>query len=140
MSSMIDTITSVLTGDATLMSTLTGGIHRSEISRQKTPGAYDAFQELLPSAVVKQETQSPFGPDDHTGRLFFVVWLYQQHGWDQIEAARKRIYELLQKVSLATSEGGIYRIDHAGDLLEMEDEALGVSMAQSRFVATVKRT
>ena len=138
---MIDAILGVLQGDATLLATLTGGVQRAvEISRQATPGAFDANGELLPCALVKQETATPWGPHDDSGRLYVVVYFYERAGYANIEAARERVYGLLHRVKLTPVDGsGNYDVRHANDLIDVEDQALHVPMAMSRYVCTVQR-
>lgn len=138
---MIDAITSLLQGDATVTAALTGGVHRAnEISRQGTPTAYDANGELLPCALVRQESGTPWGPHEHSGRLYVVVVIYQRSGLATIETARKRVYALLHRQKLTPVDGsGCYEVRWSNDVLDQEDPALGVSMALSRYVATVQR-
>lgn len=138
---MITAIAALLAGDGTLAGTLTGGVHRArEISRQDTPAAYDANGELLPCALVKQSTGTPWGPIHDGGRLYVQVWFYERAGFENIEAARKRVYGLLHRQKVTPADGsGCYQIDHSDDLLDMEEPALQVSMAVSRFVCTVQR-
>lgn len=138
---MITAVTTLLQGDTTLNATLTGGVHRAvEISRQATPTAYDSRRELLPCALVKQETATPWGPHDDSGRLYIVIWFYARSGYTDIETACKRVYGLLHRTKLTPSDGsGCYDIRHANDLLDQEEPELGVPMAMSRYVATVQR-
>ncbi|GIV73540.1 hypothetical protein [Caldilinea sp.] len=138
---MIDAVVTLLQNDATLAAILTGGVHRAvEISRQETPGAFDNNRELLPCALVKQESATSWGPHPHSGRLYIAVWFYQRRGYDAVEAARKRVYQLLHRRKLMPGDGsGCYEMRHAGDLLDAEEAELGVSMAMSRYVATVER-
>lgn len=132
----------VLQGDTALMSILTGGLYDgiavTDISRQATPNAYDAYQELKPAGLLKPESQAPAGPHPHGARLFVTLWLYQQAGSVQIEAARDRAYQVLHRSTLAGS-GGVWDIVHAGDILGAEVQSLGVPVIMSRFAATVNR-
>ena len=133
---MIEAIVQLLQADAQLMAALPGGVHRAvEISRQATPGAYDEWRELLPCALVRQETATPWGPYEHSARLYVTVWFYQRSGYDSIEVARKRVYALLHRQRIADGNWGI---EHANDLLDSEDTGLGVPMAMSRYVATIQ--
>lgn len=134
-------IYNLLAGDAALMAALTGGLHvSSEISRQTTPSAYDGNGELRPCALLKQETGTPWGPHEHSGRLYLVVYFYDRASQTAIETARKRAYALLHRIKLTPSDGsGNYEIVHADDVLDAEDTEIGAAMAVSRFVATVQR-
>lgn len=138
---MLTAIYNKLIGDATLMATLSGGVHRAqEISRQSTPAAYDANAEVKPCALLKATTATPWGPHTDSGRLYVQVLLYERHGYTSIEAARRRIYDLLHDTQLTPVSGdGCYEIVHTGDVLEQEDAGLGAAMAVSRFMATIQR-
>ena len=138
---MLTAIYNKLTGDSTLMATLTGGVHRAqEISRQTPPGAYDVNLEIKPCALLKGTTATPWGPHTDSGRLYLQVLLYERHGYTSIEAARRRIYDLLHDTQLTPTSGdGCYEIVHTGDVLEQEDGALGAALAVSRYMATVQR-
>lgn len=136
-------IYNLLNSDSTLMSALTGGLYHevSEISRQATPDAYDGNKELQPCALIRQETGTPWGPHDHSARLYVTIWFYERNGYTNIEAARKRVYDLLHRQKLTPVDGsGNYDIRHADDLLDQEEPELGVSMAMSRYVATMERS
>jgi hypothetical protein len=135
-----DAIYDLLTSDSELMAILTGGLHtKTEISRQNTPAAFDANDEIQPCGLLKFETQTPWGPHEHGSRLYFSVMLYQRSGYDDVEAARERLYQLLHRQKVTPSNGGCWEIQHAGDVPDVEDGALGCSLAVSRFVATVLR-
>ena len=138
---MIDAVIALLQGDAVLNAALPGGVHNAiEISRQATPGAYDANGELQPSALVRQETATPWGPHNDSGRLYFAVYFYDRASHTAIETARKRVYVLLHRQKLTPTDGsGNYEIVHASDLLDMEEASLGAALAISRYVATVQR-
>jgi len=136
------TILATLQGDTQLAGILTGGIYDgaevSDISRQATPAAYDEYSELKPCAILKPESQAPAGPHPDGARLFVTLWLYQQLGSVQIDAARERAYHLLHRTTIAGSDG-LWDVRHANDLLGIELQALGVPAIMSRYVATVNR-
>ena len=136
------TILATLQGDTQLAGILTGGIYDgaevSDISRQATPAAYDEYSELKPCAILKPESQAPAGPHPDGARLFVTLWLYQQLGSVQIDAARERAYHLLHRTTIAGSDG-LWDVRHANDLLGIEMQALGVPAIMSRYVATVNR-
>ena len=132
----------LLAADGTLMAALTGGLYADavEISRQATAAAYDANGELLPCGLLKQETGTPWGPHEHSGRLYVTLWLYDRDGYMAIETARKRAYALLQRAKLTPSDGsGNYEVTHVGDVLDQEEPSLGATMAMSRYQCTVQR-
>ncbi len=138
---MIDAVLTLLQYDAAIAGVLPGGVQRAvEISRQATPGAFDANGELRACALVKQETATPWGPHEDSGRLYITIYLYERAGYDAIEAARKRIYALLHRQKLTPVDGsGCYEVRHVNDVIDAEDSALHVPMAMSRYMATVER-
>lgn len=144
---MINEIHAVLAGDATLTGLLSGGVHKGtvvhEVSRQNTPGAFDANREILPCALVQQESlvpTSPFEPYQDGARLYVLVHLYQRFGYEEIEAARKRAYALLHRTRFNSADGTkCWRIEHSNDLLGMEDMGLNCAMEVSRYVAVIER-
>jgi hypothetical protein len=135
-------ILQALQADAALAAILTGGLYDgvtvTDISRQATPGAYDANQELLPCGLLKPESQAPTGPHPDGSRLFVTLWLYQQSGATAIDAARERAYQVLHR-SRFLAGGGLWDVRHANDVLGMEMQALGTPAIMSRYVATVNR-
>lgn len=137
---MRDALYQRLTGDGTLMAVLTGGLHtQTEISRQNTPAAFDTNGEILPCGLLKFETQTPWGPFAHGSRLYFSLLLYQRAGYQAIETARQRLYALLHRQKVTPATGSCWQIRHSSDVPDVEDAALGCSLAISRFVATILR-
>jgi hypothetical protein len=132
-------IFAALQGDAPLTALLPGGLYDGvavqDISRQETPDAYNEWGEMKPCAILKPETQAPTGPHRDGARLFVTLWLYQQRGAAEIDAARERAYQVLHRATLA----GMWDVRHANDVLGTEVAALGVPTIMSRFVATVNR-
>lgn len=137
---MRDAIKTLLEGDSTLMSTLTGGVHtKTDISRQATPGAFDSNGELKPCALLKISSQRPDGPYHQGSSLTFELWFYERSGYDNVEAARERAYTLLHRQSVTPSSGSNWEIRHADDVPDGEDDALDASVAVSRYQAFVLR-
>lgn len=136
---MIDTIADVLTGDATLTGYLTGGLFLArdvqEISRQNTPAAYDANQELKPCCLLRIESITPSGPHRHGAAAYLTLWFYQRFGYASIGPARARVYALLHRQRFATGsgEGWIWEVLHANDLTEMGDQNIDAAMEMSRY-------
>jgi hypothetical protein len=137
--SIRETIKAALEADETLAGLLTGGIWtgESEISREGTPGAFDGNGEILPCALVKEESQAAHGPLDDSARLYLVIYLYQRRGYGSIDAARERMFELLQLQKLGMS--GVWEIRWADDAPNLQDQALNCNLAMSRFVVTRRR-
>lgn len=118
--------------DAVLMGTLTGGIHEgTQITRQNTPGAFDANTEILPCALVKDGTDAPSGPHPDGTRLTLEIYFYQRAGYDNIKTAMQRVYNLLHRQNAWIK--GVWEIRHADSLREIRDEALGCSLGLSRY-------
>ena len=141
---MITAICDLLAADITLASILTGGIHdgtdAQEISRQNTPSAFDANQELKPCVLVKAETQTPWGPNRDSARLYVQLFFYQRFGYAAIEAAADRCYQLLHRSRPTPENGdGMAELLHADDLRGMEDQALNAAMIISRYVGNLGR-
>lgn len=138
---MLTAIYNKLVADATLIASLTGGVHvTQEISRQTTPTAFDANKEMKPCALLKYSTATPVGPHDNSGRQFVQIYLYERHSYTSIEAARRRIYVLLHRTQATPVSGdGCYDIRHVGDVLGQQDSVLGSAMIVSRFAATIQR-
>lgn len=131
---MRETVRSFLADDDTLEGLLTGGFHGTrEITRQDTPGAFDGNGEIQPCLLVKLETDTPVGPYPRGSRLYFNIIFYQRSGYDVIDQALERTYDLLHRSKLTD---GVWEISHADDVLDQEDEALNCSMSYSRYMAT----
>lgn len=72
------------------------------ISRGATPEAFDADGYLQPCALVKQAGEIPDGNvKDYDAQLLSInqrveIWLYQDQGYDAIDAAASRLFVLFQ--------------------------------------------
>jgi hypothetical protein len=143
---MRDAIYALLAADFDLKVLLEGGIYGStedgvaEIDRQDTPDAFAGNNELLPCALLKMGSLSPFGPFGHSARQHFSVMLYQRRGVDSIDAARRRIYELLHRQRLTpANDSSCWQIAHDSDVLDAWDDALDCRMQVCRFYAIIGR-
>lgn len=137
---MRDAIFDALDHDVTLTAILTGGVHTAtEISRQLTPGAFDANSEIKPCALLKFSSLVPRLPYAHGARLTFSIMFYERAGYDSIETARARVYELLHTQKVSPAEGACWEIRHADDVLDQRDNVLDCSLAASRYSATIRR-
>lgn len=137
---MRDAIKTLLENDATLMAILTGGLHTAtEISRQDTPGAFDASDEILPCALLQFGSETPVAPYPHGATLYFSLMFYERSGYTNIEAARARAYLLLHRQKVTPATGACWGIRHADDVLDQEDTALGCSLAISRYYGVIRR-
>jgi hypothetical protein len=96
-----------MTGDATLMLILTGGVFKTEtvgvegITRETTPAAFSSGY-LLPCALVRQRAIVPDGiveddiEQDTSVRQVVEIWLYEDRGYTSIDAAASRLFVLFQ--------------------------------------------
>jgi len=130
----------VLIADSTLTTPLTGGIHMAkEISRQTTPSAFDANQEILPCVLLKLEQGSPIGPHHHAVAFFFVAVFYQRSGYAVIHVARDRVYDLLHRQCVSSASA--WDIRFTDDSPELEDQSSQIhSMLYSRYRIILDRT
>lgn len=139
---MRSALETLLTTDDDLMTILTGGLYaRQEIDRTKTPDAFDNFKEVKPCATLMMNTRVPIDPHSPAtfADQFFKLYFYQQIGYDQIDLAMERVFDLLNKQKVTSSQGYCYEIVHVGDLGDSEDPALLVPMNYSRYQAKLLR-
>lgn len=129
--SLPEDIKAVLELDATLLASLTGGVHAQvEITRQGTPAAFDANNEIKPCALVKGEIETPWGPHEHSARAFLRIFFYQRSGYADIDSARERVYTLLHRQKALS---GKWELLHVDDITGQEDQTLNCSLELSRY-------
>ena len=137
-----DTIADRLTGDTTLSDLLTGGIYRAdevlEISKQRTPAAYDATStDLLPCALLTFPQQTPTGSAlRRSAWLYLDIYLYAQDSHEALHTAVERIFDLLHE--WAVGVGG-WEVRHTNDTLDQEEPGMHVAMAITRYRIGVSR-
>ena len=126
-----------LESDPAFNGLMTGGIYSAdEISRQITPDAFGSNKEIKPCCLVKIENQSPNGPYRHSSKGYLVLWFYQRSGYDQIDLALLRAYQLLHR---SKPLANLWSIQHAEDSGDHRDEALDSSLRYSRLEFWEKR-
>lgn len=132
-------VSAILQADGTFSGLMVGGIHDnvSKISRQTTPTAFNANKEVLTCALVKTENSAPFGPHDHSARMYIVVYVYSRGGTAVIGQAIDRAYTLLHRQCITT--GGVYDCRHADDLRDSDDPELECDMGYTRFALVINR-
>lgn len=136
--SLRSALLAVLTGDATLLATLTGGVYgEAEISRQGTPDAFDASGELEPCALLAVEADDPTGPFETSSRTFVTMYFYARAGYSAIDTALDRVFALLHRQRV--SGEGVWEIRHAGDVRDQRDPALDCAMSMSRYTVYRRR-
>lgn len=98
----------------------------NELSRKKTPGAFDANSAIQCSLLIKQETTSPFGPHDHTGRLFIPLIFYdhEDSGYTDIETAALRAYQLFHEAYHPLTGQPVFQMTRVDHLADQEDPAI----------------
>jgi len=132
-------IVAILQADYSLSAILSGGIHDAmEISRQLTPGAFDANGEILPCALVKTGNEN-----DREGKIDAVqtpltIYFYQRSEYDQIDAALARCYSLLHFVHIAESQ--VWQARFNSEIARTTDEALFCSLAVQRYNVIRKKS
>jgi hypothetical protein len=128
-----ETIRDYLAGDATLMALLPGGLYAGgEISRQDTPGAFDAYAEIRACGLVALEVQTPFGPFTNSMRQFFTVTFWQRSGYGAVDAALDETFVRLHE-SKAGEDDGVWRVLHVEDSQDLVDPGLACSMKYGRY-------
>ncbi|HAE59364.1 MAG TPA: hypothetical protein DCG54_07620 [Anaerolineae bacterium] len=133
---LIADVKALLLADATLMASLTGGVHdAAEISRQLTPGAFDANAELLPCALIKTGTENALARKIEAVQTPLVIYFYQRSGYSAIDLALPRTYQLLEAQHFI----GIWEIQFNTEIARTWDDALKASLAVQRFNAIRKR-
>lgn len=104
-----------MTGDATLMAILTGGVFTSGgvgidgITRGAAPSAFDANGYVKPCALVRQRGLIPdFQIEDGLAQVASAgqtveIWLYEDKTYTAIDAALARLYVLFYGYPFADS-------------------------------------
>ena len=125
-----DAIKTLLDGDATFTALIPearvfAGTKENELTRKKTPAAFDANGAIQRSLLIKRETTTPFGPHDHTARLFITLIFYdhENEGYAGSEAASLRAYQLMHEKSPLTDQP-VYWMIRADHLPDQEDPAI----------------
>lgn len=138
-----DTITTRLSTDATLIAILTGGIYargalgREGLTRETKAAAFDSNGYLKPTAVVAQRALVPDGnvqdqiSQQASAAQIVEIYLYEDKGYTNIDAAMNRIYVLLQGYQFAD----IFPLEWANTVDRQRDTGAldGASMARIDF-------
>ena len=138
MSSLHELVRDYLAADVELAALLTGGMYVGlEITRQKTPAAFDANGEVKPCALVRDGSLAPVEPHPDGARAYVDIFLYQYQGIETIAQARQRIYRLLHRQKAGIL--GVWEIRHANDVPVIDDPALGCNLAMSQYSVAMNR-
>lgn len=130
-----------MTGDATLMAILTGGVFvsgetgRDGLTRGDIAGS-DGW--IRPAALVRERAVVPDGwvhdqeAQHASARQVVEIWLYEDSGYTNIDAALARLYILFQGYRLS----GAFPLEWVGTLNRERDEGalLGASMARQDWL------
>jgi hypothetical protein len=126
-----DDVAAVMAADGALMAILTGGVYTAAgagplgVTRETTPGAFDADGYLRPAALVRQRGQTPDGVIDDqetqqaSAARVVEVWLYEDSGYTNIDAAGERLFRLLHGRKLT----GTLPLEWAGGVDRQRDNA-----------------
>lgn len=134
MPSVISKVRAILESDPELMMTLPGGVHRKvEITRQNTPEAFDAFNQIIPCALITAGPTIPTGPTDYAALDVVSIYFYHPADFGPIQEQVDRVYTLLnrqQAVGVWLEARRVY------DSPEIEDAALQCPMRETRYEIT----
>jgi hypothetical protein len=133
--SLSDDMKTVLEADTPLMALLTGGIFNDveEISRQNTPGAFDANKELLPCALIKYNTELPLRSGyKRAVNDPITIYFYQRAGYAVIEQAMNLAFDDLNEKKIGS---GVWNIEFDIAVKQQRDVALDCPLGSLRFVA-----
>ncbi len=103
-----------------------------EVSRYRTPDAFDANSEIQPSLLIKEDTDVPEGPVDVGTMLIMNLYLYERDSYDTIDQCVVPLRALFDKVKVG-SGNNVFESRWIGSVLQTEDEALRCNMHILRF-------
>lgn len=133
---MKDAILSVLQNDMALGALLSGGVHSAvEISRTRTPAAFDANGELQPCALVTAGMDDSLSSSMGTVQTSITIYVYEPDWSSVANAATDQIYTLLHDQQIHPENGRCVSLEWQSDDRGQWDAALEVNMAITTFVA-----
>jgi hypothetical protein len=145
MATLQATIRGVLTGDATYMAAMPGGVHDAETLQDREwiemEDIRDANGRLKSTTVIRWRGAALFGPEVlPTEARFCELWFYEDTGYEDIETAKRRAKALLHRQLFLADNAALVYLIWAGDLGEMTaDEFGGASMDRSRYQTIIYR-
>jgi len=133
MATLHATVKTMMTGDATLMALLTGGVFDGDSLDFTGEGASEAPREadevvLKPHAIIHWDGRSPRGNARKVkGKLEpFEVYVYQDTGFDVIESAILRLCTLFEDKYLSVTDRALAHVtEDSFTSGEIADEAMG---------------
>jgi len=130
--SLTSEVTALLLADDELTEILTGGIHDAvEISRQLTPTAFDANQEILPCALVKTGNENALQRKISAVQTTLTIFFYERTGFASIDLALGKALEILAQKHIG--ESLIWEIQFNSEIARTTDNALDCSLAVQRY-------
>lgn len=133
-----ESLLAYLAADLDLTTILTGGLHAGlEITRQKTPAAFDGNGEVMPCVLVRDGVSGPVEPHPDGARGYVDMYFYQYQGSAQITSARLRVYQLLHRQNAGIA--GVWEFRHVNDVAVTEDPALNCNLAMSQYMVYLNR-
>jgi hypothetical protein len=131
-----DDVKTAMTNSAELMTVLTGGVFNDveEISRQGTPGAFDATTlEILPCVLIKYGTEIPLSAAKIANAVQtpLTIYFYERAGYANIEPAMGLTFDLLNDSLVGTN---VWRIEFDVAVYQQRDTALDCPLGSLRFV------
>lgn len=150
MTTIREAIRARLTSDATLAALATGGIDDDDSLNNQHGLTVDDVTNLTPiiqpSVFIEWVSTDPFGVNDktlHAERSFFLVYFWQDTGYNTIAAMKDRVKRLLhqQRVTYDTpSNEYCYAMIWVGDVCNQKDQEMGgASLEWSRFEVHTRR-
>ena len=133
--SLSDDVKTLLEDDEDLMDLLTGGVHNDveEISRQNTPTAFDANQELMPCVLIKFGTETRLRSGiPNSVQTPLTIYFYQRDNYDVIEPAIDSVFVLLNEQKVGTN---VWNFEFDIAVSQQRDVALDCPLGMLRFVA-----
>lgn len=137
--SVSDSIRTVLEADTALMALLTGGVFDDveEISRQNTPGAFDATtKEIKPCALIKLGVETKAGPHARSVRTPVRIYFYQRQGYDVIYPAMDLVFDDLNDQQIGER---VWNIEFGSDIKGQRDQALDCALGSQIWNAIRNR-
>lgn len=141
--SFINDVFTVLSTDEELIALLPGGMYSGsgedgvrEISRTNTPAAFYANLKIEPCMLVVSNTDLKSGPFSRSIITTFSIYFYQLIGFDVIEQAMARCFDLLNEQRIGDK---IWEITFSNSVENQNDIALDCSLSTQRYIATRMR-
>lgn len=140
--SLIDDAQTLLLADAELVALATGGIVTTDdvgrlgLNRTSYPAAFDAKGRIKPTVLLKlRDAVADYEAADDvlqevSARQVLECWLYQDTGFETIDAMAVRIYAVLHAIQLP----GTWAVQWAGEYrIPIRDTDLDANMQRSDY-------